>query len=374
MARAKKSSKRANNEGSVYRRASTGKWVGSITLGYSPEGKRKRKEVTGNTQAEALAKLEAIKREVGLGTYSDDRQTLGDYLQSWLKDKTGEVRPRTLETYKRALGHVQRRIGHIQLAKLKPADVKRAIRDTGRKVGARSANQSRTYLHGALEEAVRLELLHRNPVKAVEPVAETPRTKVIWTPEQRTRFLETAKDHRLYAAFYLAASTGLRLGELLGVRWVDMEDGVLSVRQQVGRDGTVAPLKTASSVRKVGLPAKAVEVLDAHRVKQVEALAFIGAEWSHGGLVFVSQVNTPISHENFRRDFYKLQANTPNLPRATVHDLRHAFATNLHYSGVKLRTASSLLGHSRPSTTLDIYTAFRDDEVFTVPSLEPEDA
>lgn len=188
--------------------------------------------VYGKTQAEAREKLEALKRRVAEGTVTDTNLTVRAYLEQWLTYKEGQVKPRTAELYRHLSEYyIMPRLGRKRLDKLTPLDVQGMVTDVATSGGTRTANMCRTVLFSALKQAIRWQLLARNPVEAVDALKDAPREMTLWTPEEVVHFLNTARPTRLYALFYLALSTGMRRGELLGLRWEDVKGSIVSIRQ-----------------------------------------------------------------------------------------------------------------------------------------------
>lgn len=286
-----RSKKRAHDEGTITQRRD-GTWMGQISLGYDDSGKRKRKTIYGKTQKEVRAGLDEFKRQIASGTFSDARLTVKDYLEKCLEHIAPNLEPRTIGDYRYTIEHyILPVLGRKQLAKLKPLEIQTLVSDVAKNSGARTANLCRTRLFSAMKQAVRWELIPRNPVEAVATVKETKRQQIIWDSEESVRFLAIARPHRLYALFYTAMATGLRHSELLNVRWEDLQSTVLRVRKS----------KTAKGVRRVTLSSDIVEVLEEHRQQQDVEKAFMGAGWADDGLVFASAVGTKLNRRNVTR-------------------------------------------------------------------------
>lgn len=388
--------KRADGEGSIHKFSRKRKdgslwkgWQGSVSLGYKPSGKRDRRTVYGATQEEVRQKLEALKRQVAEGTFTDSKLTVKGYLERWLTHKEGQVKPRTAEAYRHSVErHIIPRIGRKRLDKLTPLDVQGMVSDIASSAGTRTANMCRTVLFSALKQALRWQVLARNPVEAVDPLKEKPREMVLWTPEEVVRFLDTARSHRLYALFYLALSTGMRRGELLGLRWIDLKGSVISVRQTlvpVANRITVSTPKTQKGTRRVGVSPDVLEALSAHRARQEAERARLGEVWQDSGLIFPTEIGTPMHPRNLERAWYGLQENSRKawqkaseeagdvltlerleqgklLPRIRLHDLRHLHVSLLVRQGVDARTIADRVGHARASFTLDVYTHLFEEQ------------
>lgn len=353
--------RRAHGEGSLYQRKSDGRWVGTLTVGYDDEGKQRRLVVYGATQRKAREKLDKLREQYNSGTLSETRQSVAQYLHHWLEAKSRTVRPRTLELYADLIRlHIRPRIGHVRLDRLKPLQVQQMVNAIHDDVGASTANKARRVLHGALKQAVKWQMIPRNVVEAVEPLPEPRREMVIWSPEEARRFLDTAKTHRLYAAFYLAMATGLRRGEILGLRWDDLVGNALHIRRTLTTRGgkpVWSTPKTAKGERLVIVPADALAVLEEHRRRQAEERYLIrglGEPWADDTLVFANtrgDVTTPTA---FQHHWKRLQEKA-NVPEARLHDLRHLHVSLLVQQGFDPRTIADRVGHADASFTLRRY-------------------
>ena len=362
-------------------------WQGEVLLGYHDDGKRKRKTVYGKTQGEVIKKIAEVRGEVADGTYAETDLTLKSYLERWLKEKERQVRPRTVEFYRDLVRrHIIPNLGRVRLANLTPLQVQTLVGDVADTASINAANQVRTTLFTAMKQAVRWQLVTRYPVEAVEKLKHSPRDMVIWTPEQAAQFLAVAREHRLYAAFYLALSTGLRRGEVLGVRWQDLKENTLHVMQTLVENGGQAVLSTPKTVkgsRRVALSADVVDVLalhrqhvDSDRAKREQA----GVLWVDSGLVFTTEAGTPIHPRNFERTWYGLQAETRArlrrelgtagegltdaavFPHSRFHDLRHLNVSIRRRMGQDAKLIADQIGHSDPAFTMRLYAHLFDDE------------
>lgn len=350
--------KRANGEGTITKLAD-GTWVGKISLGYKPDGKRNRPAVYGRTQAEVRKKLEELKRQAASGTYTDTKLTIEEYLERWLSEKQRDVKPSTLEQYQICVKRcIVPRVGNVRLDKLVPMQVQTLIGEIREASGNARAAKCRTILFGAYKQAIRWQLVTRNPVEATDPVKEQPRTMTLWEAPDAARFLDTAREHRLYALFYLGMATGLRRGELLGLRWIDIEGNLLHVRQtyvKVGGKLTLSTPKTLKGLRTVALSPDVLEVLLLHRQRQEAERSILGDTWAHPELVFTSEIGTLLDPDNLNRVRHALM-NKAQVQRARLHDLRHLHASVVIESGMDAKMLADRLGHARASFTLDRYT------------------
>jgi len=212
--------KRANGEGSVYK-IKNGRWRADLTLGFNAKtGKQVRRTKSAKTRSEAKLLLKGLQEHYGALPAGTGTRTLETYLGDWLTTKSGSVRPRTLDSYQRTLTrHINPILGKTNLEDLKTYDIQRLIDAVAKNSGKRTANYVRTVLSIALNQAVKWQLMVRNPVLGTLKQGYEPRPQTIWTPVQVRQFLSIASHHRLYALFYVAPATGLRRGELIGLQW-----------------------------------------------------------------------------------------------------------------------------------------------------------
>ena len=362
MTDARKRRRRGRSEGSIYQR-SDGLWVGEIDLGVT-DGKRKRKQLYAQTRAGVTAKLKdcLLAQHQGI-PMNFERQRVGDYLDAWLRDAAApRLRPRTLIGYEQTVkAHLKPNLGNIQLRELTPQHVQALIGiKVDERLSPRTIRGIRAVLRSALSDAVKWRVVPYNAAKA----ASVPRVKRVeirvFTPEEARRFLTAAENDRLGPVFSVALAVGLRLGEALGLRWVDvdLERGQLHVRQALQRVGGelrfVEP-KSEQSRRTVALPEVATAILKRHRTTHLEERLKTGRRWTDSGLVFTTTIGTPLDDRNVRRAF-KAILRAAKLPNIRIHDLRHTCASLLLVQGVHARVVMETLGHSQISLTLDTYS------------------
>ena len=361
--------RRTRGEGAVYQRASDGLWVGMLDLGIVG-GKRQRKTVYGRTEHEALEKLGKLRvaRDRGLDLLAPS-WTVGQWLDAWLSEMKAfdGTRPATLTLYKGlADRYVKPVIGHVRLDKLTPAHVQRLVAETrnsqtslGRTPSAATQRHVHKLVRNALGDALRLELVTRNVAAQVKaPPMARQRRPELGVAEAR-RLLEVIEGERLEAFYVLALTTGLRRGELLALRWDDVDLGSrqLHVRralQRVGGKLQMVEPKTGSSVRTVVLPKIAVRYLREHKKRQNGERLALGDAWREHGLVFASSVGTPIEPRNVNRRWDELRAKA-GLDWLRLHDLRHGCASFLLAQGVPARAIMEVLGHSEIGVTMNTY-------------------
>ena len=349
--------RRANSEGSIYKRID-GRWCASVSV----DGGH-RKYFYGKTRHEVGRKLTvALKaRQDGLPIVGE-RQTVEHFLDSWLESVRPSLRPRTWTRYEELLRlHAVPEIGHLPLAHLTPQRVQRLYAGRlERGLSPTTVRHLHTTLHTALSQAAKWGLVARNVISLVSPPRSTHREMAVLSPEETRALLGAAAGDGLEALFVLALSTGMRQGELLGLRWkgVNLEARRLHVTTslQWTRDGPVfAEPKTARSRRQITLTQAAVDVLRRHRVEQAQERLQLGASWEDNDLVFTNDIGRPVSPWILIRHFHALLGKA-NVPKVRFHDLRHSAATLLLGQGVHPKIVSEMLGHSNIATTLDLYS------------------
>ncbi len=367
--------KRANGDGTISQRKSDGRWWARITL---PNGKRKA--YYGKTRDDVKKQLTKALHDQQEGLpIVGERQTVAQYLAWWLEtSKRPRLRPRTFERYEALIRlHVIPAIGSVPLARLTPQQLTdlyaklmapppeqpaKLSRGTRPVLSKRTVQFVHAVIHGALKQAVRLRLIVRNPADVLDPPRPERHEQRALTPEQARQLLEAARGDRFEAFYVLAVSTGMRLGELLGLRWRDvdvMDTGRLHVRstlQRVGKQWQFAEPKTAKSRRSITLSSMAVAALREHRNRQRAEIAALGSAWVSYDLVFCGPTGEPLHATNFPRQSFRPLLKRAGLPPMRLHDLRHTCATILLAGNVHPKYVQDLLGHSQIGMTLDTYS------------------
>jgi integrase len=351
--------RRGRGEGSIFQRAD-GLYVSSVSLGYDGNGKRRRKTVYGKTKAEVQEKLRQLQGS-GFAGSPTDRLRLAEYLAQWLE---AVVRPnRSLNTYRCYEGVVRNyicpQIGGTRLDQL-TSDHVQGLYAAMKKAGAsdRMRQLAHAVLHRALQTAVESKppKMPFNPCDYVEtprlPAAKVHRVEPYGVEEVQS-LLTAAEGDRLKALIVLAVFTGLRQGELFGLRWpdIDLGAGALSVRHSLEEVNGKLSLKEPKSgkTRRVELPPLAVDALWEHRTRML-------AEGHLGGPVFCDTRGGWLRKSNFLRNVFRPLIEKAGLPRRRFHDLRHTSATLLLTLGVHPKVVQERLGHSNISVTLDTYS------------------
>ncbi len=341
-------------------------WTVVIDLGRDPQtGKRRRlwRSVKGaKREAEALLVQLLHQRDTGIDA-PPGKMTVAQLLERWLEDYASQLAPKTYRRYEEVVRlHLVPVLGSLPLTKLRPLHIQdcyRQVLDKGRT--ARTVLHVHRVLRQALQQALRWQLLARNPADAVEPPRPGRYEIPALSPDQ-VRSLLTAADETRYGALIQAAiMTGLRQGELLGLRWrdVDLEASTLSVRQScqwLPRQGfTFRQPKTHRSARPVALPPSTVERLRQHRSQQLEERLALGPAYEDNDLVFASPLGPPI-HPNTLHVGWRRIVKAAGPGHVRFHDLRHAHASLMLQQGVHPKIVSERLGHSGVGITLDTYS------------------
>lgn len=350
--------KRAHNEGSIYQR-SNGKWRAQITI----DGRRLSN--TTRTKQEGLTWIHDTRDQITKGlTFKATDTKLKEFLSEWLKTVALSNSKSTHVIYGWTVRkHITPFIGEIRLMDLKPDQVQRYYhRLQADGLSNHAVHVSHKILRTALNHAVKLGLVGRNPCSgAVPPKPEHVEMK-FYDDQQVKLLLKTALkiEDRFYPLYYLAIHTGMRQGELLGLKWEDIDWKLKSiqVKRQVkhfkGENFTFTEVKSKSGNRTIRLGKQALAVLKDHQREQQLLLNSSGSAWANLNLVFPSSVGTPVTASNIRRAFRKL-LEASGLPKIRFHDLRHTAASLMLNHGIPVLIVSKRLGHSKPSITIDVY-------------------
>ena len=353
--------KRGQNEGSIHKRPD-GRWVAVVSLGYK-DGKRDRKYLYGKTRQEVAAKLRAAQRDQDAGRdLGTPRQTVQQFLEHWLDDVVKPSKaPKTYASYAEIVRlHAIPALGRHQLDKLAPQHVAALLKSKQQSgLSPRRVHHIRAVLRNALNQAVRWDLVTRNAAALVEPPRQTAPEVTPCSPAEARAALDAAERNRLCTLFRLALTLGLRQGEVLGLRWtdVDLDVGVLHVRHALQRiDGvlTLKKPKTEKSRRTLHLPPSLASGLRAHWVVQLEERLLAGPRWQERDFVFTTRAGTPLDARNVIRTWHRLLA-TAGIERRPFHTCRHTAASLLLAEGVPVKVVQEVLGHTLMSTTADIY-------------------
>jgi integrase len=332
-------------------------------------GRRQRKWHSGyRTKREAERALADIVASLGQGTYVEPhRRTLGSYLtDEWLPSVQGSVKANTLDAYKRSIErHVLPRLGNIPLLQLTPIELNRMYSDLAelsRPLAPKSIRNVHAILHKALTDAAEWNLIPRNPASAARPPRNpslSDRALRAWRLHELRSFLESVRNERLEAAWVLLGTTGMRRGELLGLRWedVDLRAGTVRIVRQlisVAYQLHFDTPKSTQSRRVLSVDERTLSALRAHRARQGRERMQWGSAYEDHGLVFARENGEPIHPDSLTARFKQLITNA-GLRDIRLHDLRHTYATVALEAGVAGKVVSERLGHSNVAFTLNTY-------------------
>lgn len=359
--------RRGKGEGSIYPDKKNDRWVGSF---YNEDGERRY--VYGKKQEEVIEKLRAAQQEDKQGMLATGpKQTMQHFMEHWLEEvHKPALKLTTYTKYRRMLDkHILPEIGHIQLKKLKPEHLERLYaKKTRAGLSASSIRVMHVMIHEALSQAVRKRYIGQNVSNLVGDLPRIEKHEIqTLTKEQFLLLLAAAKGTQWEALVAVAITTGIRHGEIRGLRWldIDFEGRCLHIRRTVtrlagvrghfqGRFEETSP-KTERGKRMIMLPAAVLQMLKEHRTRQMEMRLKAGERWRERGLVFCNTYGEYINPDILLAQFHRLLEKA-GLPRMRLHDLRHSAATILLRSKTHPKLVQEMLGHSSIDVTLDIYS------------------
>lgn len=343
--------RRANGEGTIYeltddpRRTKRFRAEKYVTL---PNGQQRRIVALGVSRPDAWAALE--RKAIAAREANPDaaRLRVRTYLETWMRHKTQSVRRTTIDTYQKDIDlHILPALGDMYLQRVRAGHVQELLTSLQTAGKHATADKVRRTLKQAFGQAVRWEYLARNPVDRLEPVRKQPVERGMWQPAEIERFLVAIAEHPYRGVFTLAILTGLRQGELLGLKWADVGTDRVQVRRTMTEHGE-APPKTKAGARLVPLTA--------------DAAAVLGARGAPRDFVFRSRAGGTITPSNLTRALRTL-CKHHGLPMIRFHDLRRVYATLLARKGAHPRVIQAMLGHSTPGLAMTVYTDVMQDQV-----------
>ena len=371
-AKEKTTTRRGNGEGSIYQR-SDGLWVALISYTDPVTNAKERKPLYGKTRPEVLAKKKEWQAEVDKngGVVPVGKMTVENWLTDWLEIyKKSSVRENTYQGEKRIVEkHLIPVIGSYKLKDLRSEHIQKMLNNklkTGslkgnKPLSPRMVEHIYIVLHDALKQAVKNQIIARNPCVAVNKPKKNKTEFIPWTTEQTNAFLKSVKDNRLFPLYMVAWGAGLRRSEILGLKWsdIDFKRGTLTVNRSLVKVVGSPPYKfedpkTKKSRRMIPLPAPVIKELATWKKRQAsEKLAFNGS-YNPLNLVFCDEAGQPYNPDLISRSF-KSDREAAQLPEIRFHDLRHGHATQLLEMGEDIKVISDRLGHSTISITADTY-------------------
>ena len=356
----------------LVRKRSDGRWEGRIVVGHKEDGAPIFRSVFAHTQKEVMRKLHSqIETYRDVELTEESNMTLGEWLDKWLSDYMAlTIRESTMDSYKTMTKHyIKPYLGGEKIGSITTADIQQLynwLRENGRvnehyeKGNALSDSMIRSIhmmLHQAMDAAVQERLIVKNPTEGTVIPKNNYPPKQILTEEQLERFLEVVRQDPVWSDFfYTELTTGLRLGEICGLKWQDFEEktGRLHIQRSVhrrkGGGVRVGETKTETGTRTILLPPSTVEVLKVRKKKSYSDWIF------HNPVVPEVPMDPSAAYHRL-----KTLLRYAKLPSIRFHDLRHTFATHALTSGVDAKTLSTILGHTNASFTLDTYTHMTTD-------------
>lgn len=321
-----------------------------------------RTEAVDHAPDRALTE-EMRRRDTGIDV-NPAKITVTEYFERWLRDYArSNVAPSTFHRYEQIASRLNAHLGSLRLQDLRPAHIQDAYgRLSTDGLAARTVLHHHRVLREALSHAAQWQLLSVNPADAVTPPrAERTEMRAL-SPDEVNRLLEGCENEQLRTVVFVAISTGMRLGELLGLRWADLDlngGNAYLVRsaQYLSATGiSFRPMKTGRSQRSIALSAETVRVLREHRGRQLEARLAAGSDYEDGDLVFADVDGRPLPPYRISDQFRRRLVKRLGIGPLRFHDLRHTAATLMFRAGIHPKVVSERLGHSSIAITLDTYS------------------
>ncbi len=361
--------KRGNGEGSISRRKGSG-WMAQYYV--EAGGKRKRLTLYGKSKTEVAAKLtRAVADRDGGLVYDAGKLTVGEYLERWLQVSVkGTVKETTYANYSYINRvYISPAFGHVKLKNLTPAHVRGFYGEKSRsRLAPATVKKMHVMLRKSFSQAVSDGLVPRKAADSVKPPRVSRPSEEIkpLNAEECATFLEAARAERLETLYVLAIHCGLREGELLALRWEDVDFEVAKpallvrrtlTRGEEGRGWVVGSSTKSGNGRRVRLTQRATAALRDHRKFQLEEKIRLSNIWQDEDLVFAGETGSPMNPSNLRnRSFRRIKARSGVRQDLRFHDLRHTCATLLLRRGVHVKVVSEMLGHASITITLNTYS------------------
>lgn len=372
--------KASNGEGSIFK-DKNGKWRASITIGKDPiTGRQKKQWFYGKSEKEVREKKLKALAQIQNGDYIEPSKiTLEQWLHTWLWDyKKMKIQATTFESYEYVIRiHINPTLGKNQLNKLRAEDLQKLYNSKlkcGRLDGEGGlSNRSVKYIHTimvqALTQAVKSGLLIKNIAEATDPPKLVKKEMRVLSIEEQEMFISAIENERLRALFILAPNCGAREGEILALKWddIDFEKNKIRIDETIKRVKTfdasknktelvLKTPKTSSSNRNIDIPPLVMQELHQHKIRQNEEKLKAGQLYKDNNLVFCTDLGNPIDVSNLMRVYKRiLKRSGIDIRGVTFHTLRHVYGSRLNDLDVNPKTIQSLMGHSSIKTTMDIY-------------------
>lgn len=366
--------RRSKGEGGITKRKN-GLWQAYVMVGIDGEGKAIKKYFYGKTKAIVTEKINDIRHDVKHGGYKDpEKIRFGQWLDEWLEVWKTDLKPTTRESYEYLINtHVKPEFEFVPLVKLDETSLQKFFNDKKKSgLSPRTVKYIHSVINGSLRKALDLKMINSNPARTVDLPKQEQKEIKFFDSEQICKFKELVKHDDYYSAYLLELWTGLRRGELLALRWgdIDLQGGTVKVSRGMvrTREGLIfQEPKTRFGKREISIPPVVCEVLRFHKSKQekivkrdageawTKELKFTGKGFEENDLVFTNKIGQPLDPRAFSSHFKKLIAGT-ELEGVTFHGLRHSFAILNLQEGVDPRTTQENLGHHDPGFTLKVYS------------------
>jgi len=364
-----KKGRKSNGEGSIIQ-LKNGLWQARISI-RNPEGELKRVAFYGKTKKEAHEKLVKAQRETQTGSFVEPNKELFEtWITSWLDNyKKGKIKPASYALYEMVIRtHISPAIGKISIQKVETKDIQKLLNSLAETKKSTSLIEiANLLIKGALNQAMKEQKVMRNVASAVELPKGTKKEVYPLSQDDVKKFLQAAKKSKYYPAFLLEINTGLRKGELLALRWrdINLDEGTIQVNETLSRVSLVNPKgekktelvfgtpKTKKSNRVIKVPANALKVLKEHQLAS-------GNRNNPDGLVFSVNGGKPLDPKSFT-ERYAVVLKKAGIPKTCFHALRHTAAVMLLQAGETVKNVQDLLGHEKYSTTMDTYAAYMPD-------------
>lgn len=365
--------KRGNGEGSIVK-VKDNLWRGAIVIGRDQNGNLKRKWFSGKTKKEVIEKMQPVLALISTGDYVEPSKTsFGEWLDVWLSEyKKNVLKPTTYDSYETNIRcHLKPGLGHISLKNLKTFDIQHFINEKYENgVSTALIRKLKNIIHGSLKQAIVNQLVTKNVSEGVILPTHTQKEIRVFSEEEEKIFIKALTGNRLEVAFKLDLVSGLRIGELLGLTWdcVDFEKGIITIKQSLirvknrGKNAVSKNLyyveqttKTKNSRRKVPIPKAAVTMLERYKKLQEWEKRTADGVYEDNNLLFCTALGNRLIPKNAARSFKGISQKA-GITGASIHSMRHTYATRLFEKGVAPKTVSELLGHKNVAHTLDVYT------------------
>ncbi|MDR3561222.1 MAG: site-specific integrase [Negativicutes bacterium] len=341
-----------------------GKYFLVVDVGIDPETKkRKQKWINTGTNNKKAAEdlMPSLMQQIVTGQYIEPTdQTVKEYLDEWLEVAKGKVRPGTYDTYVWSVNSICKVIGLIELKKLRPMDIQKYYqKKLSQGLSPTSVRYHHRVLFMAYRQAVKWQLIQHNPCEAVDPPKKAEFEAPILDAEQVLKMLDHFRLTVYYLPILMAISTGMRRGEVCGLRWedVDIEKKMLTIKNTLetrDKKPSLGPVKTKKSQRKVRIPSDLLALLKREKVRYAENKLRNGETFNDLGYVWCWEDGRSRSPDHLTHKFQEGMAEA-ELPVIRFHDLRHTFATLMLQEGIDLKTISEQLGHATQYFTSDVY-------------------